>query len=1085
MNMAHVHDSHFWPVFLLAPFLIALPILPAVAVAQTNFSVGVAKAEITPNPPTSCPFTGSSSDPIPVASCEIKLSGIGIASSATGVESPLWVRVLSIQDITGRRFVLVALDLIDFQPSFAEDIRKRAGLAPEEILVNASHTHGGPVTGGSPGLMSVEGSPDLDYLEQVKVKTVMAIQQARSSASTATLRFGRGPGQIAAYRRADGYLSIMDPYPNQTLDVLEARKTSGSVLAVAFFYGCHPVVLFGQGLISADFPDAARTTIESALMSEGSSDALALFFQGFGGDLNPLVFNQKIFQSTPVSPTVQDKNQAGSLLAAEVMSVREGPTMRAVSGRISVVRRTIQLPLNPFFPGWSSYGVYSLPTDLEILQIGDDPSSPTAWTLAASSHEVVSEFAGQVRNQWPVDAQASVTLLGYSNSVTSYLPTQRMIDADANPPYPVGTTPGMYYYEGYDGARYYYQRLPGWDDGQFAGAMGPIGVLLNDHFNDNSTDQSLWNIGTLQSGIMDTGLQVNETDDRLEILPRSSFDGLAYNGYVSSAGYDLTGRQVSVSVASGPLNAGEEMVFSAGPDSENLYQFSIQGDALYAVERMNGASSSYYLGAFDVSANQYLRIRHDTSTGAIYWESSRDRVLWRTNRSSMPQFALTAVKVELVAGTFGSVASPAVLAFDDLRLESAALPTCPLTDNFDDDIRNAKWTVNTLSKVDGSEVTDPAVKVTETSGQLEITPRTSTAGLRYNGYVSSSTYSLIGAAASVQIAQTPDASTSAEMGFSVGADGDNLHRFNIHDGQFWATEVYGGIGHTYWLGAYDIATYPYLRLRNDPGTGLVLYEGSADTTSWQVLHQALPNFDLRSVRIELIAGTYVSVSAPGVAKFDNFQFSRTYSPLSETFDAIAVDSTQWIHSVLSEAPRPNNGILFQPYDSAVAVRQYPAMSITPRSDAVDFSYNGYLSTGTEDLRGARASIDVAQTLNSASSAEIVFSIGPHGRDRYRYSIQAGTLHAQELLNGTLTDHLIGGYDHQGQRYLRIRHDSQSNAVLWDASADRQTWTCVYGCSYGVVNMIDLTAARIEIVAGTYTAVTSPGVAILDDFRIEW
>jgi hypothetical protein len=67
---------------------------------------------------------------------------------------------------------------------------------------------------------------------------------------------------------------------------------------------------------------------------------------------------------------------------------------------------------------------YHLPTELQLFKLG------SAWALAASAHEVVSEHAPKVR----LELQASgftgdVTVAGYSNAVGHYIPTQRMFAA--------------------------------------------------------------------------------------------------------------------------------------------------------------------------------------------------------------------------------------------------------------------------------------------------------------------------------------------------------------------------------------------------------------------------------------------------------------------------------------------------------------------------------------------------------------------------------------------------------------------------------------------------------------------------------
>ncbi|MGE5184429.1 MAG: hypothetical protein ACM31C_20305 [Acidobacteriota bacterium] len=69
---------------------------------------------------------------------------------------------------------------------------------------------------------------------------------------------------------------------------------------------------------------------------------------------------------------------------------------------------------------------------------------------------------------------------------------------------------------------------------------------------------------------------------------------------------------------------------------------------------------------------------------------------------------------------------------------------------------------------------------------------------------------------------------------------------------------------------YDRATMLYWQLRHDLGAGDVAFQTSADGQTWVTQRRLFPVISLASVAVELQAGTYTSVAAPGTAAFDNF-----------------------------------------------------------------------------------------------------------------------------------------------------------------------------------------------------------------------
>ena len=61
----------------------------------------------------------------------------------------LWIKVLALEDPAGQRCVLLTCDLCGIPRSVSEpacaEVMRRTGLKREQILLNCSHTHCGPV----------------------------------------------------------------------------------------------------------------------------------------------------------------------------------------------------------------------------------------------------------------------------------------------------------------------------------------------------------------------------------------------------------------------------------------------------------------------------------------------------------------------------------------------------------------------------------------------------------------------------------------------------------------------------------------------------------------------------------------------------------------------------------------------------------------------------------------------------------------------------------------------------------------------------------------------------------------------------
>src|SRR5436305_14302800 len=110
--------------------LIAI-LLSASGLAGGGLKAGVGRVEITPEGP-------------------IWMSGYAARTHPSdGVLTPLWARALSIESGPGRRIVIVSTDVVGIPRVVTDQVAARVerqfGLKRPQFLINASHTHTGPV----------------------------------------------------------------------------------------------------------------------------------------------------------------------------------------------------------------------------------------------------------------------------------------------------------------------------------------------------------------------------------------------------------------------------------------------------------------------------------------------------------------------------------------------------------------------------------------------------------------------------------------------------------------------------------------------------------------------------------------------------------------------------------------------------------------------------------------------------------------------------------------------------------------------------------------------------------------------------
>lgn len=386
-----------------------------------------------------------------------------------GTEQTIWAKALALEDSTGQRSVLVTTDMLGFTRTLSRHVAERVArdfrIPRERLMLNASHTHCGPVIERMLGAAydaSGEQWADVDrYTVELEDRVVAVIGQAIKNLKPASLAFGHGEATFARNRR----LAYKPVGPvDHDVPVLQVRDSRGRTVAVVFGYACHNTTLGGDFCkFHGDYAGVAQERIEKA-----HPGAMAYFVAGCGADSNPnprgtldLVNAHGGSLADAVDKVLAKKLApvGGPLQPAyrEVAVVFDTPPSRVdleqkltdankyvarhARGLLEQIERRGRLP--------SEY-----PYPVQVWRFGSD------LTLVALGGEVVVDYALRLKRELGAD---KLWVAGYSNDVFAYIPSERVLQEGG--------------YEG-GGAMIYYGQPGPWAPGVEASIIKTVHSLL-------------------------------------------------------------------------------------------------------------------------------------------------------------------------------------------------------------------------------------------------------------------------------------------------------------------------------------------------------------------------------------------------------------------------------------------------------------------------------------------------------------------------------------------------------------------------------------------------------------------------------
>jgi hypothetical protein len=356
-----------------------------------------------------------------------------------GKVQDLFAKALALEDAAGTRLVIVTLDLVGIPRSLRDVVAKQARekyrLPPDSLLLNASHTHCGPVVRSGSSVsydLSADQLERVDkYLTGLQEKLVAVIGKALADLKPARLGYGHARAGFAMNRRLPtekGYQN--SPYPDGPVDqdvpVLRVEGTDGKLQALLFGYACHNTTLsFYQ--FCGDYAGYAQAYLE-----EAHPGTTALFLMGCGGDQNPYPrgtlelakqHGRALANAAEAALLPKARPVAGPLrVALEEVTLDFVPPagrdellkMKASSDKYD--RRRAQLLLEELKQTGRIRSTYAYP--IQVVQFGQD------LTLVALAGEAVVDYSMRLKKEL---AGTPLWVAGYSNDVFGYVPSLRVL----------------------------------------------------------------------------------------------------------------------------------------------------------------------------------------------------------------------------------------------------------------------------------------------------------------------------------------------------------------------------------------------------------------------------------------------------------------------------------------------------------------------------------------------------------------------------------------------------------------------------------------------------------------------------------
>jgi len=389
---------------------------------QALVLVGAAKTDVTPHEP-------------------VLLAGYSARTGVfEGIDTKLWARAMVIG--ADSPVAIVVLDNCGVSRYVTSELAKRLaehGIAPDRLVVAATHTHNAPnLIGYAPIVWAGRSTPEQD--KGTARYTAFAIEQMEAAVVAAllarepmSLEWAQGRVSFGGNRRVlndgkwTGFGFQQDGPVDHSLPVLAARDASGVVRAVWANYACHCTTVGSRNHVGGDWAGFASESMEKQF-----PEAVSLMTIGCGADIGP-----------QTGGGLENARTQGGTIGAEVRRLLAGETT-SLSSAPEAVSKRVQLPLakvekRDYWEEQAKLGGFHgqlAKAMLGRLDSGDSLASEVDYPVSAwmfdndlamvfLGGEVVVDYSVRLNREldW-----SRLWITGWTNEMPGYIPSRRVLE---------------------------------------------------------------------------------------------------------------------------------------------------------------------------------------------------------------------------------------------------------------------------------------------------------------------------------------------------------------------------------------------------------------------------------------------------------------------------------------------------------------------------------------------------------------------------------------------------------------------------------------------------------------------------------
>jgi len=269
-----------------------------------------------------------------------KLYGYAPARPAESVGDPIATTAIKVVS-NEESALLITCDIASLNPEFAVRARKlagdAAGVKPENVIINVTHTHSAP----NCSLKSGWGDVEIEYIENILFPGIVkASTEAAETCRPALMGIGEIESNVNMNRRElteEGKIVLgQNPWGprDPRMTVLSFKDEEGNIIANFIHFACHGTAAGRNPEITRDWYGVMTDMLDL------ETGGISAFYQGFEGDLGPNCPNGRTTQNYKTA--IRIGGQAGMDAVRAWRSIKEWRKFP-----VKVLHDTISIPFDP------------------------------------------------------------------------------------------------------------------------------------------------------------------------------------------------------------------------------------------------------------------------------------------------------------------------------------------------------------------------------------------------------------------------------------------------------------------------------------------------------------------------------------------------------------------------------------------------------------------------------------------------------------------------------------------------------------------------------------------------------------------